>query len=204
MRTGTDGRIDWERAKKRLDEAAQALQETARPSPERARAVLEERARRLARRPEKSEAGSAAEALCFSVGPERYGIEAGYVREVVRASEVTPVPGGPDLFSGVTNLRGEVLAVADLRRLLGLPALPRSEPSRLLVLGVERAEFGVLADAAEEIVRLRAEEILRASPPPPSSHKWEEGQFVKGVTQDARVILDGEKLLRAGQGGGHD
>lgn len=188
-----DGRIDWEAAKKRLAEAARSMEQTAVLSPERARAVLEERARRLARgqQAERRPAGSV-EMLTFVLGPERYGIEARFVREVVNPLEVTPVPGGPGFLAGVANLRGEVLAVFDLRGLLGLAAPPRSERVRMVVLGLDRDEFGLLVDAAEEIVPLDPGEIEA-----PSAPDGERGRgFVQGVTADARIILDGAALIK--------
>ena len=89
------------------------------------RAILDERARRLAA--PISDATIATEVLevaTFTLSGERYAIETRYVREIVALADFTPVPGGPSVLFGVVNLRGDVLAVFDLRSLLGLARGP--------------------------------------------------------------------------------
>ena len=88
--------IDWAEVRQRLARAGAALEEALHPSPERAHAVLEERARALARAP----AARAAEApgllvVTFALGGEHYALEARHVREVSRLTDCTPLPGAP-------------------------------------------------------------------------------------------------------------
>jgi hypothetical protein len=121
------GGTDWAEVRARLDRAGAATAEALRLSPERARAVLEERARALARVPPAEYAGAVLEVVTFDLAGERYALETRHVRAVVRLGEHTPVPGAPDFLVGVLNLRGEVLAVMDLGKVLGLAR--RSWPS---------------------------------------------------------------------------
>src|SRR3546814_4484079 len=81
----------------------------------------------------------------------RYAVETRYVREVTRFADFTTVPGAPNFVVGVTNLRGGVLVVFDLRKILGIPAPGLTDLSRVIVHGRERAEFGILADAVHEV-----------------------------------------------------
>src|SRR5579871_2124143 len=88
--------LDWKRARARLARALAATEESWRLTPERARAILEERARKEA----ESEAAPAAagvvlEAVVFALGNEKYALETRFVREVVRLSDYTPLPGSP-------------------------------------------------------------------------------------------------------------
>jgi purine-binding chemotaxis protein CheW len=184
------GSIDWTEVRERLARA-QALASGTAVSPERARAVLAERARRLAIPPAGVQAaGDAIEALCFSIGPERVAIETRYVREVVRVVDITPVPGAPDFVAGVTNHRGQVLCVVDLRAFLPAPAGGVARSS-IIVLGVDADEFGVLADRADGIRQLPASEILR----PPDTLDGIGREYVRGVTRDALLLVDGNVLL---------
>jgi purine-binding chemotaxis protein CheW len=185
--------IDWAQVRSRLAAALRSIEEASRPSPEQARAVLDERARALARRPlEDARAGRTIEAVTFSLANERYAIEAAVVREVVRLVHLTPVPGAGAFLAGVTNLRGEMLAVIDLRRFFDLPEKGLTDLSRVIVLGADRSEFGVLADQAHDIVRLGVEELLER----PASGPEIAREYVRGVTEDALVVLDGAALLR--------
>ena len=107
---------------------------------------MEERARRLARpAAEVRGSGDTLEIVVFGLASERYAVENRYVREVVRLADLAPVPGAPEFMAGVTNLRGEILAVVDLRRFFGVPARGITDTSRVVVLGADEAEFGVLA-----------------------------------------------------------
>ena len=87
-----------------------------------AQAILDERARRLAQRTPPQADAPAIDLLTFTLGPIRYGIEHRFVREVARLISVTPVPGAPDFLLGVTNYRGQVLGLFDLRGLFGIAA----------------------------------------------------------------------------------
>jgi purine-binding chemotaxis protein CheW len=188
--------IAWLQVRQRLARAIAATEESLQLSPERARAVMEERARALARVP--AEAPRAAEVLqiaIFTLADERYGIETRFVREVVRLADYTPVPGAPDFLLGVINLRGEIVAVIDLRKFLGVAPRGVTDLSRVLVLGGERAEFGLLADAAEEVLALRADEVHE----PPGTVAGIGREYLRGVTTQALVVLDGGVLLQDGR-----
>src|SRR5947208_3108843 len=91
--------IDWRQVRRRLDHAIASTEGSGRLPPDRARAVLEERARALARPPAAAiQAGEVLEVILFSFGDERYAIETRHVREVVRQGDCTPVPDAPDIL----------------------------------------------------------------------------------------------------------
>jgi purine-binding chemotaxis protein CheW len=184
--------LDWKRARARLERALAATEESWRLTPARARAILEERARKEAQSPAApAAAGAVLEAVVFSLGNEKYALETRFVREVVRLGDYTPLPGSPSFLLGVLNLRGEILAVMDLRSFFGIAEQAQTDFSRVLVLGTERAEFGLLADAAQEVCRLRQDEVLE----PPGSVVGAGREYVRGVTREALVFLDGAVLL---------
>lgn len=185
-----NGGLDWGGVKRRLAEA----NETRVSSREKKDAILTERASRLARPLETADGHLAAGDLrlaTFALTGERYGIEAHHVMEISRLSDYTPLPHAPTHLVGITNLRGEILPVFDLRALLGLSRRALDDLSRLVVLGHARAEFGVLADSTRELVSLAPNELL---PAPPSVSDIGR-HYIRGVTKDALVILDGNVLL---------
>jgi purine-binding chemotaxis protein CheW len=189
----TTGELDWRQAHARLERAAAALREALDPTPERKRAILQERARALARPPaEKPAASELLHVVAFALGAERYALEARHVREVVRFTEYTPVPGTPPFLVGVCNLRGEILAVIDLRHFFGIAARGLTDLSRVLVLGGDRPEFGVLADAVHEVMALPTAEVLE----PPATVAGIGREYLRGVTGDALIVLDGAILLQ--------
>jgi purine-binding chemotaxis protein CheW len=105
---------------------------------------------------------------------------------------MTPVPGTPDFVSGVTNLRGQVLAVMELREFFGITQQNAGETSQVLVLGIHRPECGILADAVDEVLELHSGSLLDVPP----TIAPESRQFFRGVTKDALVVLAGDVLLQ--------
>jgi purine-binding chemotaxis protein CheW len=193
-RRAQPGGIDWQLARERLARARKAVEESLRLSPEQARSVMEERARALARVPPREPAAAEVlEVVTFTLANERYAIETRHVREVVRFTDFTPVPGAPDFLVGLLNLRGEILAVFDLRKFFGVADTGLTDLSRVIVLGNERPELGVLADAAEEVTILRTDEVFA----PPGSVAGIGREYLRGVTKAGRILLDGLALLQA-------
>lgn len=184
--------IDWEQAKQRLAAMREALCESAGLSPEQAQEVLRRRAEALAQTtPSAPDAHEILEAVTFVMAGEPFALETRFVREVTTPGNITPVPGAPPFLAGVTNLRGEVIAVMDLAVLLGTPRPSDSPAPQMLVLGERRVEFAVLAEQVDQVVLLRIDEIL----PPPGSLSNVAREFLRGVTADARLVLDGDVLL---------
>jgi purine-binding chemotaxis protein CheW len=185
--------IDWGTVRERLGKATAATESALRISPERAREILDARARALARvqQPE-LDAGEVLEVATFALAAERYAVETRFVREVTRLVDCTRVPGTPTFLLGVTNLRGEILSVIDLRRFFDLPVVELSDQARVVVLGGERPEFGVLAESAHEVLSLRRDDLLE----PPASVTGLGRESLRGVTRDALIVLDGAALLQ--------
>ena len=84
--------------------------------------------------------------VVFGLEAERLAVPMEAVREIVRPQPMDAVPLAPPCLLGLTNLRGRVLPVADLRRLLGLPAREPDEATRVLVLEWRGAVLGLLVD----------------------------------------------------------
>ena len=152
-------RLDWERARHRLEAARRALTEE--PSPEDERAVLAERARVLALPPEQDSGDDGdADVVVFSVCGERFAVDAEYVLEAFELGEPTPVPGTPDRLVGVVNHRGRVLGVMDLRDQLVAGGSREGELTHAVAVEIDGLTFGIAAEAVEETSRERAGALL--------------------------------------------
>lgn len=155
------------------------------------RAKLEARARALARVPQREADEASLDLLLFTLAAETYAVETRFVREVARFGEFASVPHAPEALIGVTNLRGEVMPVFDLRPLLGVPKNRLTDLARAIVLEREGDVFAVLADEALDVERLPRSAVLPPSALPPGV----EQAIVLGVTAQALIVLDGEALL---------
>jgi purine-binding chemotaxis protein CheW len=191
-RTRCTSALDWEAAKLRLAAANLAERQ---PDPSEVQRVLHERAAALARVPARATAWQASlELLQFTLGEERCAIETCYVSEVIRPSELTRVPGAPAHMLGIINLRGDLLPVFDLRKLLNAALHERSEHTRVLVLGRQGPEACILADSVHEIAQVIASAIILQAPALGSAR-----DYLRGVTRDALVVFDAAALLDGSQ-----
>ena len=88
---------------------------------------------------------------CFEVGGQVYALDVSQLREVVRWQPVTPLPDGPTLVEGVIDLRGGVVPVVDLGRVLGGSPLDLSLRARIAITEVDGLVVGLAVDAAIEV-----------------------------------------------------
>lgn len=181
------GGIDWEAARARLAALATAASAEETLSPTEAQALLEARARALARSPlPEAEPGTLREVVRFRMAGQRYTLESHFVLEVVRSPEVVPLPGAPPTLRGLTLLHGEVLPVVELAPLFGRAPADASGP--LLVVGAGRPELGLRTEEVEEVTLLRGRELL----PPPATV---DPGLVSAAEADGTLVLEGEALL---------
>lgn len=177
--------------------AAEPLQEAVGPrdgvaGADPVREILRRRARELAKTPE-TEVGGARlmEILEFSLGPERYAFETSFVREVFPLTEITPLPGVPPYILGVVNVRGRILSVMDIRRLLEFGNVGLTNLNKAIILHNGDMELAVLADEVAGVYAIDGDEGQRAL----ATLSGRREEYLKGVTQDRVVVLDAEKLL---------
>jgi purine-binding chemotaxis protein CheW len=185
--------LDWNAARERL---ARASDDRSRIDPERRERILEERARALARKPEALTTTHArpnsveVELVQFRWAREQYAIDAQFVHEVIEPSEVTRLPGAPAHLRGITNLRGEIVPVFDLRAWFEIDRSRHSDDTRWLVLGANEPEMCLIADGVDDLVTLDPRTLHRLD-----SDVRRGCELVQGVTSDARTVLDGAALL---------
>lgn len=103
--------------------------------------------------------------VLFELDGTQYAIPMENVLELQRLPRITPLPSTPDWLRGVTNLRGEVLSVIDLRSLLGLPTADSSLSQRLVVVRstVEEIATGWIVDRMIGVRRLALDDMQPSS-----------------------------------------
>lgn len=92
--------------------------------------------------------------VIFSVDAVEYALPVAFVLQMEEFSGATAVPGAPDYVLGVVTVRGRVVPVIDLRRRFGLPSVPPTLDTRIVVVHVEGRVVGLCADRAREVVNL--------------------------------------------------
>jgi purine-binding chemotaxis protein CheW len=165
---------------------------TAPSTPTEARAILRARAEALAREPEQAAPGQTAlDILEFRLAAGTYAVELPFVREVHSLREYTPVPGTPPFVLGIANVRGEIISIIDLTRLLGLPDKGLGQLNKVVVLSGGGMEFGILADDILGTRTLAADTIQTA----PLTGYEIGTKYLLGVTSKRVIVLDAAGIL---------
>lgn len=121
-------------------------------------------------------AGSLSRVCLLTLGGEIYAVDLRHVREVFEVDVITPVPGMPPALVGVTNVRGAVIPVMDLRRMLNLPT-GGPPPPYAVIIKHGNHQVGVLVERVPEIKTVQTEQFL----PTPSGDAREGKPFLTAV-----------------------
>ena len=125
--------------------------------------------------------------VCFRIGKETFGVDIFAVREIVKAQEITTVPGTTDYVLGIINLRGKIISVMDLAGRLGLGTVSVDRTSRILVADLDGFTVGFLVDAATEVLKLPDQSIDSA---PEELKNTIHDHYLEGVGKlDDRLVI---------------
>lgn len=124
--------------------------------------------------------------VTFRLDDETYGLNVMQIQEVLRYTEIAPVPGAPDYVLGIINLRGNVVTVIDTRRRFGLADSEVTDATRIVVMESANQVMGILVDSVAEVVYLKSSEIETA----PNVGNEESAKFIQGVcNKDGELII---------------
>ena len=130
----------------------------------------------------------------FIVGEVCYAIDISVVREIVNPLSITPLPHTPPEVAGVSDHRGEVVPVIDLRVRFGLePAMPSRSTKWILVDG-GTSPIGLIVDAVTEVFGTGGAE-LRPTPQVGGSHDTRGFAGVTSHNGALTFVLDTDRFL---------
>lgn len=132
--------------------------------------------------------------VTFYLDNEKYGIKVMQVQEVLRMTEIAPVPGAPDYVLGIINLRGNVVTVLDTRKRFGLPEKEPNDATRIVIIEARGQVVGILVDSVAEVADLRNSQIEST----PNVGSDESSKYIQGVSshnEQLLILVDVDKLL---------
>lgn len=132
--------------------------------------------------------------LTFYMDSQRYGLEIQYVLEIIGVQSITKVPKVPSYIVGVTNLRGKVIPIIDLRIRFGKMERPYDSDTCVIVVDIDEVVIGLIVDGVDEVV-----EIPESALSEPPRVEWDySSNFLKGISRmngQFSLILDCHKIL---------
>ncbi len=125
--------------------------------------------------------------VVFLLAGESYGISIQMVESIIKKQAITKVPHVDKYILGVTNLRGTVVPVVDLRLRFSIPGQETTKDTRIIVLNTESGKNGILVDEVMEVMRLPKSAIA----PPPMFATSVNTSYIQGVarTDDKLIIM---------------
>ncbi len=97
--------------------------------------------------------------VIFRLADEYYAVDIQAVQEIVRMQTITSIPGSESWVEGITNLRGRVVPVIDLRRRCGVTANEPASETRIVVVSSSNGMVGLIVDAVSEVMRIPADQV---------------------------------------------
>jgi purine-binding chemotaxis protein CheW len=125
--------------------------------------------------------------VIFELANEFYGINIAVVESIIKMQAITQLPQTPAYVKGVTNLRGSVLPVIDLRTRFALEAKEDTRQTRIIIVTMGNIKVGVVVDGVSEVLRV-SDELIEPLPPMVNSVN---SVFLKGIVrlEDRLIIL---------------
>ena len=188
----TRKKVDWTEVHCHLEATTAAMERVITPGIDDKKRLLKERARTLAQEDVEVYAGlQYLEVVEFRLAGEVYGIETSYIREVYPLKELVPIPGTPPFFLGITSVRGQILSVIDIKRFFDLPDKGLTELDKVVIVRSGEVELGIRADVVLGMRSIPRGDIQPSLP----TLIGVRDKYLRGVTKDAVIILDIQKLL---------
>jgi purine-binding chemotaxis protein CheW len=154
--------------------------------------ILRTRAQALARPPAyEPTAATLLDVLEFRLAQEYYALETRYVREVYPLKDLTPLPCTPRFVLGIVNVRGRIVPVYDLKKFFDLPEQGVTDLHRIILVGGNGLELGLLADATEGVRRIPLDSLGPALP----TLTGIRSKYLKGITPERLIVLDVARML---------
>jgi len=124
--------------------------------------------------------------VVFELGDENFGVDISSVESIIKMQELTKVPHSPAFVEGVTNLRGIVLPVLDLRKRFGMDKADGTKDTRIVVTNVDGIKVGMIVDSVSEVLTI-PDTVIESTPPMISSV---DTAFITGIAKlDNRLVI---------------
>ena len=124
--------------------------------------------------------------ISVKVGEEKFGIDIGFIDNIVRMMKITRVPKAQKYFKGIINIRGEIVPVMSIRLKMGFEDDTFTNASRIIILKIEeQGKIGVIVDEVREVVNLGPDEIDKPS------HDTKDGKntFINGIGKNGNELI---------------
>jgi purine-binding chemotaxis protein CheW len=147
---------------------------------------------------------AAREYLSFKLGAEEYGIDILRVQEIRGYEQPTRIANAPSFIKGVTNLRGVIVPIVDMRVRFGLADVQYNSFTVVIILNIASRTVGMVVDSVSDVLDLGGDQIK----PAPEFNGAIDSSYITGLgtikTGDAErmlILMDIERMMTSAEMG---
>lgn len=124
--------------------------------------------------------------VVFNLANEDYGVDITSVESIIKMQAITSIPQAPSVVEGITNLRGMVLPVINLRKRFGLQEGSDDKNTRIIVSQMNGLKVGMIVDGVSEVLRIQ-DQLIEPTPPMVSTV---DTAFITGIIKlEGRLVI---------------
>ncbi len=125
----------------------------------------------------KSETNEILELSIFEVGQVTCALPINEIQEINKHMDFTRVENAPDYIRGISNLRGSIITVIDMRRKFGMESKPFDGDMRMVVVKNQGEQIGLLVDKMLDVLQAKSDDL----DPTPSNINGVAGRYFSGI-----------------------
>lgn len=132
--------------------------------------------------------------VVFTLSTETYAVEVSAVEAIIKLQAITKVPHAPTHVVGVTNLRGNIVPVIDLKKRLSLPITESTNDTRIIVAIMQDSKIGMVVDSVSQVVEIDDAQIEQT----PQMSTSIDSSYIRGIVKIENllvIMLDLEKVF---------
>ncbi|MBI9036360.1 MAG: purine-binding chemotaxis protein CheW [Bacteroidales bacterium] len=184
-------KINWEEIERKFEKTSALLHDDSDLSEVDAKIILKGRTQDFAKDNIKIQNSENIEILTFELGNENYCIDSAFVNEVLTKQKITSIPCTPEYIKGVTNVRGKIHTVIDVRKFFDLEQEDDQIGKTIIVVNASEVCTSILVDKMSGISTINQCEIKA----PMAVFDERSLRYTKGITSNGLIFLDIGKIL---------
>ena len=134
------------------------------------------------------------EAILFELGDECFAINVLKTREIITPLPITNIPNAPDNVEGVIHLRGEIIPIINLAKIVNKDASANEEDDRFIIAELNQMKIAFRVHKVNRIIRLSWDKIEKPSELATGNQPYATG-IVKLDDEELAIFLDIEKIV---------
>jgi len=123
--------------------------------------------------------------VVFKLSSEEFAVEVSSVEAIIKLQAITKVPHAPAHVVGVTNLRGNIVPVIDLKKRLNLPKTENSADTRIIVALLQDSKVGMVVDAVSQVIEIEDSQIE----PTPQITTSVDSTYIRGIVKIGTLLV---------------